>query len=137
MIIRLQCETLSRRGVGQLLDRMADVRASTNGGLRVLGVGATMFNRRPRLARTVLAEIGDDRSRFADARALKAYAGAAPVTRAGGKSLTVMHRRFKNQRLAGVGYLWAFSALAAVNAEATAATTSVAIRKRGDFLGFT
>jgi transposase len=43
----------------------------------------------------VLAEIGDDRSRFADARALKAYAGAAPVTRASGKSLTVMHRRVK------------------------------------------
>jgi len=61
----------------------------------------------------VLAEIGDDRSRFADARALKAYAGAAPVTRASGKSLTVMHRKVKNQRLAGVGYLWAFSALTA------------------------
>lgn len=30
----------------------------------------------------VLAEIGDDRERFADARAIKAYAGAAPVTRA-------------------------------------------------------
>ena len=28
----------------------------------------------------VLAEIGDDRTRFADARALKAYAGSAPVT---------------------------------------------------------
>ncbi|GAA3510982.1 transposase [Streptosporangium album] len=33
----------------------------------------------------VLAEIGDDRDRFADARALKAYAGAAPITRASGK----------------------------------------------------
>jgi transposase len=61
----------------------------------------------------VLAEIGDDRSRFADARALKAYAGAAPVTRASGKSLTVMHRRVKNQRLASVGYIWAFAALTA------------------------
>jgi transposase len=61
----------------------------------------------------VLAEIGDDRSRFANARALKAYAGAAPVTRASGKSLTVMHRRIKNQRLASVGYLWAFAALTA------------------------
>ena len=61
----------------------------------------------------MLAEIGDDRSRFADARALKAYAGAAPVTRASGKSSTVMHRRVKNQRLAGVGYLWAFAALTA------------------------
>src|SRR6188508_236311 len=47
----------------------------------------------------VLAEIGDDRSRFADARSLKAYAGSAPITRASGKSLIVMHRRVKNQRL--------------------------------------
>ena len=61
----------------------------------------------------VLAEIGDDRSRFANTRALKAYAGSAPVTRASGKSLTVMHRRVKNQRLASVGYLWAFAALTA------------------------
>jgi transposase len=61
----------------------------------------------------VLAEIGDDRSRFADARALKAYAGSAPVTRASGKSLTVMHRRVKNQRLAAAGYIWAFAALTA------------------------
>jgi hypothetical protein len=28
----------------------------------------------------ILAEIGDDRSRFADARGLKAYAGSAPIT---------------------------------------------------------
>nr|WTB28498.1 IS110 family transposase [Streptomyces sp. NBC_00830] len=61
----------------------------------------------------VLAEIGDDRSRFADAKALKAYAGAAPVTRASGKSLSVTVRRVKNQRLAAVGYVWAFAALTA------------------------
>ena len=61
----------------------------------------------------VLAEIGDDRSRFTDPRALKAYAGSAPVTRASGKSLTVTHRRVKNQRLAAVGYIWAFAALTA------------------------
>jgi hypothetical protein len=35
------------------------------------------------------------------------------VTRASGKSVTVMHRRIKNQRLAGVGYVWAFAALTA------------------------
>jgi hypothetical protein len=35
------------------------------------------------------------------------------VTRASGKSLTVIHRRVKNQRLAAVGYVWAFSALTA------------------------
>jgi transposase len=61
----------------------------------------------------VLAETGDDRSRFADARGLKAYAGAAPVTRASGKTLAVLHRRVKNQRLAAAGYLWAFSAITA------------------------
>jgi transposase len=59
----------------------------------------------------MLAEIGDDRSRFTNARALKAYAGSAPVTRASGKRHTVTHRRVKNQRLAATGYLWAFSAL--------------------------
>ena len=61
----------------------------------------------------VLAEIGDDRARFSDARALKAYAGSAPVTRASGKSRSVIHRRIKNQRLAATGYLWAFAALTA------------------------
>jgi transposase len=61
----------------------------------------------------VLAETGDDRSRFADAKGLKAYAGAAPVTRASGKTLAVLHRRVKNQRLAAVGYVWAFAALTA------------------------
>lgn len=61
----------------------------------------------------VLAEIGDDRSRFTDAKGLKAFAGAAPVTRASGRSLAVMARRVKNQRLASVGYVWAFAALTA------------------------
>lgn len=61
----------------------------------------------------VLAEIGDDRSRFTDARALKAYAGSAPVTRASGKSLHIMARKVKNQRVASVGYVWAFAALTA------------------------
>jgi transposase len=58
----------------------------------------------------VLAEIGDDRARFADARALKAYAGSAPITRASGRSLSVTHRHIKNNRLANAGWMWAFSA---------------------------
>jgi transposase len=61
----------------------------------------------------VLAEIGDDRSRFQDARGLKAYAGAAPITRASGKTRSVTYRRVKNNRLNAAGYLWAFSALTA------------------------
>jgi transposase len=59
----------------------------------------------------VLAEIGDDRERFADARAMKAYAVAAPVTRASGRSRVVVARTVKNQRLASAGYMWAFAAL--------------------------
>jgi len=61
----------------------------------------------------VLAEIGDDRSRFQDAKGLKAYAGATPVTRASGKTKSVTHRRIKNNRLNAAGYTWAFSALTA------------------------
>ncbi|MDX3772463.1 MULTISPECIES: IS110 family transposase [unclassified Streptomyces] len=59
----------------------------------------------------VLAEIGDDRTRFANAGSLKAYAGSAPVTRASGRSCVVTSRRVKNQRLAAVGYVWAFVSL--------------------------
>ncbi|MER7694132.1 IS110 family transposase [Streptomyces sp. NPDC097610] len=59
----------------------------------------------------VLAEIGDDRDRFADARAMKAYAGATPVTRASGRSHVVVARTVKNQRLASAGHMWAFAAL--------------------------
>jgi hypothetical protein len=46
-------------------------------------------------------------------KGLKAYAGAAPITRASGKTLAVLHRRVKNQRLAAAGYTWAFSAITA------------------------
>ncbi|MGW5520471.1 transposase [Nocardia africana] len=60
----------------------------------------------------VLAEIGDDRTRFANDRALKAYAGSAPVTRASGKTISITHRRIKNDRLAAAGWVWAFVAMA-------------------------
>ena len=61
----------------------------------------------------VLAEIGDDRERFADARGLKAYAGSAPITRASGKKTVVLHRHIKNRRLAAVGPIWALASLRA------------------------
>ncbi|WP_433505483.1 IS110 family transposase [Pseudonocardia halophobica] len=61
----------------------------------------------------ILGEIGDDRARFVDARALKAYAGSAPITRASGRVRSVTTRRIKNQRLAAAGYVWAFSSLTA------------------------
>jgi transposase len=65
------------------------------------------------LGARVLAETGDDRSRFADARGLKAYAGASPITRASGKKSSITRRWVKNDRLNHSGYLWAFSAITA------------------------
>ncbi|PYI68345.1 hypothetical protein CVV68_05895 [Arthrobacter livingstonensis] len=61
----------------------------------------------------ILAEIGDDPDRFSNASSLEAYSGAAPVTRASGKSHAVIACRVKNNRLAAAGYVWAFSALTA------------------------
>ncbi|MEV7595775.1 IS110 family transposase [Kitasatospora sp. NPDC089797] len=65
------------------------------------------------LGARVLAEIGDDRERFADDRGLKAYAGASPVTRASGKKSSITRRWVKNDRLNHAGYLWAFSTITA------------------------
>lgn len=61
----------------------------------------------------VLAELGDDHTRFPSPRALKAYAGSAPITRSSGRKTTVLARHIKNQRLASAGYIWAFAALTA------------------------
>lgn len=78
---------------------------------------AAIITSMPGLANTtgarILAEMGDDPDRFASASSLKAYSGAAPVTRASGKSHAVTARRVKNNRLAAAGYVWAFSALTA------------------------
>ena len=59
----------------------------------------------------LLAEIGDDRTRFTDARALKAYAGSAPITRASGRSISITRRLVKNDRLNATGFLWAFATI--------------------------
>ena len=59
----------------------------------------------------LLGEIGDDPTRFATARGLLAYAGAAPITWASGKTITVRHRRAANKVLQATGHMWAFSAL--------------------------
>jgi transposase len=59
----------------------------------------------------VLAEIGDDRTRFANARGLKAFAGSAPITRSSSKKTVVLHRHIKNRRLAAVGSIWTLASL--------------------------
>jgi chromosome partitioning protein len=58
VLIPLQCETLSHRGVGQLMETIGDVRAFTNRDLEVIGVVATMYDPRTRLARETLAAVG-------------------------------------------------------------------------------
>ena len=57
VLVPLQCETLSHRGVGQLLDTVHDVRRFTNRDLEVWGVLPTLFDGRTTHARTVLETI--------------------------------------------------------------------------------
>src|SRR3954463_13048582 len=59
VLIPLQCETLSHRGVGQLLDTVHDVRRFTNRELEVLGVLPTLYDGRTNHARAVLDTISD------------------------------------------------------------------------------
>src|SRR5690606_36260427 len=54
VLVPLQCETLSHRGVGQLLDTVHDVRRFTNRSLEVWGVLPTLFDGRTNHSRKVL-----------------------------------------------------------------------------------
>lgn len=65
----------------------------------------------PILAARVLAEIGDDPTRFATAQGLRAFAGTAPITKASGKSKVVRTRHIRNRRLADACHWWAFAAI--------------------------
>jgi transposase len=65
------------------------------------------------LAARVLAEMGDDPHRYADARARKNYAGMAPITKASGTKRVVLARYARNRRLADALYQQAFAALTA------------------------
>ncbi len=59
VVVPLQCETLSHRGVGQLLDTVHDVRRFTNRDLEVWGVLPTLYDGRTNHARTVLETISE------------------------------------------------------------------------------
>lgn len=59
LLIPLQCETLSHRGVGQLLNTVKDIQRMTNQGLQVLGVLPTMYDARTLHSRDVLEDITD------------------------------------------------------------------------------
>ncbi len=59
MLIPLQCETLSHRGVGQLLDTIHDVKRFTNRELEVWGVLPTLYDGRTNHSRMVLETISE------------------------------------------------------------------------------
>lgn len=63
------------------------------------------------LGARALGEFGDDRTRYADARSRKAYAGTAPITKASGTKRIVLARFARNAHLADACHLWAFAAL--------------------------
>jgi transposase len=61
----------------------------------------------------VLAGLGDDPDRYADARSRKNYAGTSPVTRASGKKKAVLARYVRNRHLADALRQQAFCSLTA------------------------
>jgi hypothetical protein len=63
------------------------------------------------LSARVLAEFGDDPTRYLGARSRKNYAGTSPITRASGKKKVVLARYARNDRLANALHQQAFSAL--------------------------
>ena len=65
------------------------------------------------LGARVLAEFGDDPTRYADPRARKNYSGMAPITRASGTKRVVLARYARNRRLADALCLQAFTAISA------------------------
>ena len=58
VLIPLQCEALSHRGVGQLIETVRDIRHFTNPDLELIGVIPTMYDGRSRHAREVLDDVG-------------------------------------------------------------------------------
>jgi transposase len=70
------------------------------------GLGAVLGAR-------VLAEFGDDTTRFSNAKARRNYAGTSPITKASGTRRVVLARYARNKRLADALHQQAFAALTA------------------------
>jgi transposase len=65
------------------------------------------------LGARVLAEFGDDPTRYADAKARRNYAGTSPITRQSGRKKIVLARYVHNDRLIDALNRQAFAALIA------------------------
>ena len=59
VVIPLQCEALSHRGVGQLIDTLTDIRHFTNPDLKITGLIPTMYDGRSKHAKEVLGDVGE------------------------------------------------------------------------------
>ncbi|WP_344867132.1 transposase, partial [Planomonospora alba] len=86
--------------VNRLLDAHPDARVVRS----LPGLGGVVAAR-------LLGEFGDAPGRFTDAKARKAYAGTAPITRASGTRQVVLARVARNRRLFDACYQWAFAAI--------------------------
>jgi len=82
----------------------------------------------PVLGARLLGEFGDDPTRYADAKARKAYAGTAPITKASGTKRVVMARYARNKRLGDATQQWAFTSM---RGSAGARTYYKQLRARG------
>jgi chromosome partitioning protein len=58
VIIPMQCEALSHRGVGQLLETIDDVHRLTNKSLEIVGILPTLFDSRTQHAQEILNDVG-------------------------------------------------------------------------------
>jgi transposase len=65
------------------------------------------------LGARVLAEFGDDKDRYADAKSRRNYAGTSPITKTSGTRRVVLARYARNKRLADALHQQAFAALTA------------------------
>ncbi|MBR7743833.1 ParA family protein [Phycicoccus sp. BSK3Z-2] len=59
LVVPMPCEMLSHRGVGQLLDTVADVKRILNKKLVVLGILPTLYDGRSAHSREVLEDVGE------------------------------------------------------------------------------
>ena len=57
VLIPMQCEALSQRGVNQLIETVDDVREFTNPSLRITGIVPTMFDKRTLEGRRILDDV--------------------------------------------------------------------------------
>ena len=91
-------------GLGEVMGEHFDRHPAAEIYLSQPGLGVVLASR-------VMGEFGDDKTRFADARARKNYSGQSPITRASGRKTIVLARYATNKRLGAALHMQAYAAL--------------------------